>query len=109
MQSGDQGAKRRINPARGVGEEMNFPNHQYGLHLSHNEHKTVGDSVEEWLQENSYFQYKDADEDQKRMIETDTIWCLRWYPRTRNTSLSTVSSTLEGCLQQALKWDAENE
>lgn len=80
-----------------------FPKHKCGLHLTHNQHKDYYETVEKYF-ENPWMENWNIPEDEKKkMIETDEIWELQWYPDTPVGFYKVMGSTLESVLQQAKK------
>jgi hypothetical protein len=66
-----------------AGLEASLPEHKAELSITHNEHRCSYESAAEFLDACAI----DADElarpdEIERMIESDSIWCLQWYPHT---------------------------
>lgn len=61
---------------------MKFPAHKASLHLSHNEHKSNYETVEDYVKfrqcDNCWIS---SQERRKAIIEQD-FWTLQWYPDT---------------------------
>lgn len=70
-----------------------LPKHAAGLTLQHNDHKSVYDSVEQWIEKNTLFDFISEGEKQKA-IATDSIWTLQWYPHTPIGFYSIAASSL---------------
>ena len=87
---------------------MEFPRHECGLFLTHNECKDYYETVEEWLkdehnEEHAYW----PDGEWEKAIETNEIWVLQWYPDTPVGFHCVAASTLETCLSEALRIERE--
>jgi len=83
---------------------MNFPEHKCGLHLSHNAHRDVYESVEQ--------HYPDAEEfvspeDRQKCYDTGDVWELRWYPDSPIGFYRVVGSSLELVMAEALRIEKE--
>jgi hypothetical protein len=66
-----------------AGLEASLPEHKAELSITHNEHRCSYESAADFLDACAI----DADElarpdEIERMIESDSIWCLQWYPHT---------------------------
>ena len=61
---------------------MKFPEHQAALHLIHNDHKNMYQSVEQWIEEHNEFYECRSPEEKQRAIELNEVWTLQWYPDT---------------------------
>ncbi len=60
--------------------ESDFPKHKISLTLSHNDHKSVYEPIEEYL---SHSDMDWVSEEQKqKAIDEDSIWEIQWYPNT---------------------------
>ena len=71
---------------------MNWlPEHKCGLHLSHNEHRDVYETVEEFYEAEDFIS---SDEWHKAVAE-DSVWVLHWYPNTPVGFNRIAASTLE--------------
>lgn len=89
---------------------MNLPKHKAGLYLTHNEHKDVYETVQQWI-EDAHPAY-DADhfislKDMQKCIDTDDCWALQWYPHTPVCFYKVCGSSLEIVLKRAMEIDAE--
>lgn len=85
-------------------KEIKFPEHKAGLTLMHNEHKSLYETAEQYL--NSREDYFDdeafaTDTSKQRCIETNEIWELHWYPNTPVGFNNIVGATLEEVLEKA--------
>ena len=63
---------------------MVFPEHKAGLALTHNEHMTLYQTVEQAVAEADElqrFQWVSA-EQRAKALETGSLWVLQWYPDT---------------------------
>ena len=78
---------------------MNWlPEHKCGLHLSHNEHRDVYETVEDFY-EPDYFV---SPEEWQKAVAEDSVWVLHWYPHTPIGFHRIAASTLEA-IEQVLK------
>jgi hypothetical protein len=62
-----------------------FPKHEASLTLTHNDHKSVYETVAERVADDPY--YSDAvhwvsEEQRQKAIASNEMWTLHWYPRT---------------------------
>jgi hypothetical protein len=84
---------------------MNFPKHDIGFLLYHNDHKArgldVAAQIEQWAEEeddaNDRVLFEDSEKTQ-RAIMTDELWELHWAPRTHKRLYLAASPTLEELL-----------
>lgn len=84
---------------------MDLPRHNCSLHLTHNHHRDYYESVEEYFK-NPWMEGFDVSEDEKRrMIETNEIWELQWYPDTPIGFYKVIGATLEEVLRKANEID----
>lgn len=62
---------------------MKFPKHEAGLHLTHNDHKSYYNTVQDSIDQADHG-YKETDwvspEQQQKAIDTNECWTLQWYP-----------------------------
>jgi len=79
---------------------MKFPEHKAGLHLMHNDHKSVYEPAEQWIADNEWCNWQ-SDEAKQRAIATDSIWTLQWYPETPVGFIALAAPTLEELLAWA--------
>lgn len=78
---------------------MNWlPDHKCGLHLSHNEHRDVYETVEEFYEAGDFVS---MDEWRKAAVE-DSVWVLHWYPETPVGFHRVAASSLDA-IKDALK------
>lgn len=68
-----------------------LPEHKCGLHLSHNEHRDVYETIEQFYDAEDFIS---PDEWQKALAE-DSVWVLHWYPETPIGFHCIAASTLE--------------
>ena len=81
--------------------EALLPSHKASLHLTHNEHKTNYESVEdytEWMELDSSEWV--SEKERKATIERDSIWVLQWYPDTPIGFHRLVASTLNAIIEK---------
>lgn len=58
---------------------MNWlPEHKCGLHLTHNAHKDVYESIEEFYDATDFI----SPEEYIKAIDDNSVWVLHWYPET---------------------------
>ena len=71
---------------------MNWlPEHKCGLHLSHNEHRDVYETVEEFYEADFFV----SPEEWHKAVAEDSVWVLQWYPDTPIGFNRIAASTLE--------------
>lgn len=71
---------------------MNWlPEHKCGLHLSHNEHRDVYDTIEEFYDAGDFI----SPEEWREAVAKDSVWVLHWYPNTPVGFIRIAASTLE--------------
>lgn len=75
-----------------------LPPHKCGLHLMHNEHKDVYETVEQYFDAEDFYSVEDF----QKCCETNEVWCLQWYPFTPVGFNRICASSLE-MLQKMLK------
>ena len=64
---------------------MNFPRHEAGLHLTHNDHKSSYQTVAEAIADDNHGYQDDcwvSEEQKQKAIATNECWTLQWYPDT---------------------------
>jgi hypothetical protein len=63
---------------------MEFPKHEAGLSLTHNEHHTYYETVEQYIFNREAVGPLDWVDDthRARAIAEDSLWILQWYPNT---------------------------
>lgn len=79
-------------------EEL-FPIHKGGLHLEHNPHHGVYGTIDEWLSGHHYYWVSDTQAVKAKMA--DTLWVLKWWPRTPVVSVTIAGADLEEVLAHA--------
>ena len=71
---------------------MNWlPEHKCGLHLSHNEHRDVYETVEAFYDPDDFI----SPEEWHKAVAEDSVWVLHWYPVTPVGFNRIAASTLE--------------
>ena len=71
---------------------MNWlPEHKCGLHLSHNEHRDMYETVEEFYDAENFVSPEEWD----KAVKEDSVWVLQWYPDTPIGFYIIAASTLE--------------
>jgi hypothetical protein len=76
-----------------------FPPHECGLFLTHNEHRNNYETIEEWASDR--FRSWVSPEERAKAIETNEAWELQWYPNTPVGFLVVTGATLESVLKAA--------
>jgi hypothetical protein len=61
-------------------DEKQFPAHKCGMYLTHNEHRDLYQSAEDFIADRG-IEFAD-DVARQRAIDTGEIWTLQWYPDT---------------------------
>ncbi len=63
---------------------VEWPKHEAGLHLTHNEFKVYYQTIEQAIAEAESYDHFDfvSPEQRAKAIETDSLWVLHWYPNT---------------------------
>ncbi len=90
---------------------MKFPAHKCSLTLTHNDHKDMYETAEQWLAEQilldgePFYAWK-SEEARARAILTDEVWTLQWYPNTPIGFISIAAPTLDELEAFALQKDA---
>ena len=80
-------------------EHMNrLPEHKCGLHLSHNEHLDVYETVEHFYEADCFVSL----EEWRKAVAEDSVWVLHWYPDTPIGFHRIAASTL-GAIEAKLK------
>ena len=79
----------------------NLKEHCVGMSIEYNEHKLVYQGIEEYLQLHvNELDVMDVDpSDWEQIVATDTIWEVRWYPRTPIGFNQVAAATLERALE----------
>jgi hypothetical protein len=81
---------------------MNWlPEHKCGLHLTHNEHRDVYETVEEYYDADDFI----SPEEWRDAVAKDSVWVLHWYPETPIGFVRIAASTL-GAIEAKLKEDS---
>ena len=91
-----------------MSDPIQFPKHACGLILTHNEHKSYYDKIEDYLAEERCGSFRDA-ESRQRCIATNEVWELQWYPNTPVGFLSVYAPTLAECLAYAIEVSEADE
>lgn len=80
---------------------MKLPEHKCGLYITHNEHKDLYQSAEEFI--NDCYELNDftSAEDRQKCIDTGELWCVHWYPHTPVGFHRVCGSSLELVLDAA--------
>lgn len=75
-----------------------LPDHKCSLTIVHNDHKNIYQSAEEWIEENTFYQWI-SEEEKKKAIENDSIWTIQVYPETPIGFYAYAASNLETLLE----------
>lgn len=73
---------------------MNFPKHDCGLYLQHNQYKDYYETIEWAVEQVDETEWAYPDEKDK-CLSTGSIWTLQWYPNTPISSITIAASTVE--------------
>ncbi len=85
-----------------IDRAMKFPEHKCALHLTHNEHKSYYETVEQWFENlESLHEIDISAEDKAECIRTGEVWSLQWYPDTPIGSYQVIGPTLKRVLELA--------
>lgn len=80
---------------------MNWlPKHKCGLYLSHNEHRDVYETVEQFYEVEDFI----SQDEWHKAVAEDSVWVLQWYPETPIGFCRIAASTLD-----AIKVKLEDE
>lgn len=82
---------------------MKFPEHKCGFYLSHNAHRDVYSTVEDYYDNYDFI----SSEDRQKCIDTDDCWELQWYPDTPIGFFRVMGSSLELVMAEALRIEEE--
>lgn len=85
---------------------MDFPKHNCGLHLSHNQHKDYYQTLENYLEEQGFSKEDWVDGEEEVAMRTGEIWVLQWYPNTPVSFIRKCASNLDVLLEVSCKIDA---
>ena len=78
---------------------MNWlPKHKCGLHLSHNEHRDVYETIEQFYEPQDFV----SDDEWLKAVAEDSVWSLHWYPETPIGFHRICASSLDA-IQKALE------
>ena len=78
----------------------NLPKHKAGLSLEHNTHKTYYETVEQWLENNTWCDWE-SDEAKQKAIDTNEVWTLQWYPNSPIGFNAVAAPTFEDVIRLA--------
>jgi hypothetical protein len=68
-----------------------LPEHKCGLHLTHNDHRDVYETVQEFYDVDDFV----SPEEWHKAVAEDSVWVLHWYPNTPIGFNRIAASTLE--------------
>jgi hypothetical protein len=77
--------------------ESKLPKHKCALSITHNEHKSYYDSIEDYVDEER-LQWVSEEEKQKA-IAANEIWEIQWYPDTPIGFICVAASSLDVLLE----------
>lgn len=81
-----------------------FLENQYSVSIDFNPHKIYYDKIEDYIDINIDAEDKEKYKDTiKRCIESNNIWCLRYYPFTAIGFNEIFSDTFEGLMEELKK------
>lgn len=82
---------------------MKFPEHKASLHLEHNEHKAMYQTVAVYLEENDWFKDDEwvSPEQKQKALDTNELWRLQWYPDTPIGFYTLMAADLDVLLEAA--------
>lgn len=63
-------------------DETVFPRHAASLHLTHNQHKSYHETVEQWMSDGVDWGDWVSAEQKEKAVAADSVWSLQWYPDT---------------------------
>jgi hypothetical protein len=55
-----------------------LPKHECSLHLSHNEHKDVYETIEQFYDPEDFV----SEDEWAKALRENSVWTLHWYPNT---------------------------
>lgn len=87
--------------------DIKFPRHAAGLHLTHNDHKSVYETVAQSIEDGRYD--SDAfvsDEQREKAIATNECWELHWYPDTPVGFCVLLAADLDVLMAAALEGES---
>lgn len=71
---------------------MNWlPEHKSGLYLTHNEHRDVYESIEEFYEADDFI----SPHEMARAVASDSVWKIQWFPYTPVGSYTIAAASLE--------------
>ena len=71
---------------------MNWlPEHKCGLYLTHNEHRDVYETIENFYHPEDFI----SPEEWRKALSENSVWVLHWYPDTPIGAYRIAASTLE--------------
>ena len=82
--------------------EMEWPAHKASMHVTHNDHKNIYQSVAEWCDDNVDWVNWVSDAEKAKAIEMDSVWSIQWYPDTPVGFYVVAASTFEAAIEAAL-------
>jgi hypothetical protein len=81
---------------------MQFPKHEAGLILTHNDHKNVYQTVAQSIERKDHcFRNWVSEEQKQKAIDTNDCWSIQWYPKSPIGSYSMVAADLDVLLEAA--------
>lgn len=86
---------------------MRLPRHDAGLYLTHNDHKSVYETIEQRYENADVAGDWVSEEQRLKAIAEDSVWELIWYPDTPIGSYRLLACDLDVLLEEALKVEAK--
>lgn len=77
---------------------MKLPEH-YSLNISHNEHRSLYERLEDYIEQDHLEGCLD-DKEKQECVENDSLWEIQWYPITPVSFYKVAASTLEKALEK---------
>ena len=87
---------------------IDWPKHEASLILTHNDHKSVYDTVQQAIDQGSHGYTDDcwvSPEQRQKAINTNECWMLQWYPHTPVGFCLRSAADLNVLLYEAKKED----
>lgn len=78
--------------------ERLLPPHKVSLHLTHNDHRAVYQSVAEFVEDDRDAFVSEAE--YEKAVATDELWELQWYPDTAVGFHRRMASTLDALMAE---------
>lgn len=79
---------------------MKLPEHKCGLYLEHNANRDYYETVEQYLEDHTHYQFRD-EAARQACIDTNELWTLQWYPNTPVGFIAVAAASLDELLEIA--------